>query len=196
MKSLFHSLSIVTVLLASTLWAQQDKYSDSLIALPGAEEIKFSKFKGEDELFYYVEDKFPAVKTIGSLHQKLVEKRWVRLNEDFMNPGLLLSSNPGLPDEASLEQKILFGWHAGINPKTSDIYTYRWSTQYESGKREIVLYDFTYTDKYDRRYHEYPYLHNVVPKQNRLRVHAIYFPADLAGKLRNLGKKFSKTQQK
>jgi hypothetical protein len=96
-----------------------------------------------------------------------------------MNPGLPLSSNSGLPDRASVEQKILFGWHAGINPKMPDIYTYRWSTRYENSKREIVLYDLTYTDKYDRSYHEYPNSNNVVPKATRLRAHAIYFPADL-----------------
>lgn len=186
---------IVAVLLSSSTSAQQ-QYSDSLIILPGAEEIKLGKFKGEDELFYYVDDKFPAFNTIRTLHQKLVEKGWVQLKEDFMNPGLHLSSNPGLPDRASQEQKILFGWSAGINPKTSDVYTYRWSTQYENNKREIVIYAFTYTDKYDRNYHEYPYLHNVIPKAKRLRVHAVYFPADLADKLHNSGKEFNNTQNK
>lgn len=187
---------VISLLFASTLYSvEPDTYSPALIVLPSAEETKFSRFKGDQEVTYYRQDPFPAVDTIKRLHDSMLGKGWKELTEDFMN-GTPLSTQKILSSHATDEQQILFGWRAGRAFKDPTLYTFHWYVEYESAVHEVVRYDISYTDKYDPSYHEYPYLNKVPPRANRLRVYGTYWPPQMAEGYRKLGEKFKSSQTK
>ncbi len=172
---------------------KREKFSPSLIVLPGAEEIKFDKFRGEDELIYFVEDTFPAKRTVTGLHQRMTALGWTQLQEDFLNPGRRLSNNPELPPDIPSDRVMVLSWKAAVGFKTPDTFIYRWETQYKNVKGEIQFILLRYFDKYDAAYHVDSFVASIKPpRTNRLKINQIFYPAPLAKKMEKFAVRNSK----
>jgi hypothetical protein len=63
-------------------------YSDALVVASGAEDVRYVKYEGTDQISYRLQADYPAHHVIETISQSLKDKGWEPLKEDFLNPGL------------------------------------------------------------------------------------------------------------
>ena len=148
------------------------EYSDSLIVHPRANNVKFFKHKGTDQLTYQVNEKFPASGVIGAISKKLEENGWEPLTEDFLNPGIPSSH--------------IRGWRKFTDAtKPTEQIVHSWMADWKDRSENIVTYGFRYTYPKDGK-----------PNLEELEVIAIYMPAALAKQGREVGRKLQEELEK
>ena len=99
-------------------------YSDSLIVAPGAQNIRYTKLYGTDQILYEIKAEYPAKAVLEEITKKLEKKGWKALPEDYLNPGLPSSHVRGWTDfidgRKSPERKV-YQWLAQWENKNGDI---------------------------------------------------------------------------
>ncbi len=151
------------------------EYSDSLIVHPRANDVRFSKHKGTDQLTYRVEEKFPASDVIGWISKKLRENGWEALAYHYLSPHLLSSH--------------VKGWTKFIDAtKSTKQIVHSWAAEWKDRSENVVHYALQY---------RYPEDGN--PNLTELEVIAVYTPARLARQgqdaARKLQEEFSRQQK-
>jgi len=114
-------------------------YSKSLIALPGAEKVKYEKYGGMDQLSYELKMEYPANAAIQIISAELDKSGWTALMHDYLNPSIPSSHIRGWTDfidgTKQPEQKV-HRWIADWQSKSDDIVRYMLDYRYEEGKKE------------------------------------------------------------
>ena len=63
-------------------------YSNSLIVLSNASNVKYQKIRGSDQITYKVIDYYPAKDSIDELNRRLENKKWTPLETGWLNPDI------------------------------------------------------------------------------------------------------------
>jgi len=103
---------------------ESPKYSDSLIIVKGAKDLRYSKYEGTDQVIYDVVVQYPATQVLNEISKKLEAKDWKPLKEDYLNPGLLSSHVEGWTDfidGTTKPRKKVHQWLAQWENKNRDI---------------------------------------------------------------------------
>jgi hypothetical protein len=137
----------------------------------GARDVKFSKYKGTDQLTYRVSEKFPASALIDWISAQLQVKGWEPLLYDFLNPDL-----PSSP---------VTGWTKFVDARQAVRYIVNgWGADWKDHAENIVHYGLRY------RYPE-----SGDPNLTDLEVVVIYTPALLAKQGQEAARKFMEGQK-
>ena len=70
-------------------------YSDSLIILKNASNVKYTKLNGTDQVLYKLIKKYPAKDTISELNNRLNLKGWQPLKRYWLDPEIPTSHERG-----------------------------------------------------------------------------------------------------
>jgi hypothetical protein len=131
-------------------------FSNSLIAVSGARNIQYSKFRGTDQLSFEIEEDYPAKRTLWEISKNLEEKGWKPLSEDYLNPGRPSSH--------------IRGWSDFIDAtKSVEIKVHQWLAQWENRDGDIFWCTLSYS-----------YSRGGSQNLKNLSVSEIYIPANLA----------------
>jgi hypothetical protein len=136
-------------------------FAPSLIVLPGANEVKFEKSNGADQVSYKLQVDYPAESVLEVIRSRLAKQGWKTLQEDFLNPGLPSSHVRGWTD--------LEDWSK--EPKT---HVHQWLAQWQNNSGDIVLYTL-----------QYRYPKDKPPDMRNLQIHAAYIPARIADQMKS-----------
>lgn len=148
------------------------KYSDALIIVTNAKEIRYDRNGGSDQVLYVVKEDYPAASVLHDISQKLAAKGWKPLLEDYLNPG----------DPSSHVR----GWTYGIDAqKAQRKIVYQWLAQWENNNHDILWCTLRYT----------------FPEKGRedlktLRVIIAFIPAKIAAETRKQADEFLKKNEK
>ena len=120
-------------------------FSESLIVVPGAKNMHYTKVYGTDQLYFQIKAEYPAKAVLEEISKKLEIKGWHPLPEDYLNPGLPSSHVRGwtdFVDATEAPEKKVYQWLAQWENKNKDIL---WCTlRYSYPKREKpILRDLT-----------------------------------------------------
>lgn len=149
-----------------------NKYSDSLIIVSGAKEVRYEKFGGTDQVLYIVKDNYPAQSSLAEINKKLSFKGWKPLSEDYLNPG-----------EPSSHVR---GWTSGIDAqKAQRKVVYQWLAQWENSRHDILWCVLRYT--FPEKGQE---------DLNTLRVVMRFIPAKIAAATRKQADEFLKNNER
>lgn len=96
----------------------------SLLAPPGARNVRCDTGEGGPELSYTVAEAPPAAATLDFIRQGLRQQGWIPLEEDFLNPGVLSSH--------------VTGWRRAVEGDSS---VERWYAQWKNERSDVVGYD-------------------------------------------------------
>lgn len=154
-----HSLIFLIIVFGiSHVNAENDKslnFSDALIVLPAAQNVRHVKFEGTDQLSYKLIVDYPADKIIRAISENLESKGWDAMEEDYLNPGLPSSH--------------VKGWTSFIDAtKQPERCVHQWLAQWENKRHDIAWYAFRY---------EYP--KDKSPDMKTLYVYSVFIPAPL-----------------
>jgi hypothetical protein len=105
---------------------------EALLVVSGASDVQFSSPYGTQQVHYQVKTCYPGKKVIDELSKGMLQKKWVLLNEDFMNPGLKSNS--------AREEWSTF-WDAQGN------YIYQWIEDWKDTAGNITRYGLKYVAK-------------------------------------------------
>lgn len=159
-------LFILLILSLSEMSGANDQdpaaYSDALVVASGAEDVRYMKYEGTDQISYRLQVDYPAHNVIETISQSLKDKGWEPLKEDFLNPGLPSSH--------------VRGWTNFTDATRSpERRVHQWLAQWENDQQDIVCYGLRY---------EYP--QDETPNLKSLHVHGIFVPAPLAKEMRGI----------
>jgi hypothetical protein len=159
-RNIISLLTVVSLLLLASCSQRVDsgtaEYSRSLIVAPRAKDVKFSKYKGADQLTYRVDEKFPATKVIGTISKTLEGTGWTPLKNDFFNP--------------DLPSSLVTGWTKFTDStRTTTEVVHSWAADWKDSSQNIVRYTM-----------QYRYPENGQPNLTQLEVTATYMPEPLA----------------
>jgi len=131
-------------------------YSNSLIILKNASNVKYTKLNGTDQVSYKIITPYPATDTITELNNKLMIKGWKPLEKDWLNPEIPTSH--------------VRGWTNHIDAtKNPNLEVHSWMSDWANNKEDILVFSLSY---------RYPV--KTVPNMLELNVTAIYVPEKLA----------------
>lgn len=135
---------------------QAPHYSEALMVYPGANQVRWTKLHGTDQLVYQVKVDYPADSVISWISDQLKAKGWQARDGDYWNPGLPTSQVRGWThfDDATVQP---FATVDG------------WLGQWENGSGDIAEYVLRYQYPPGDRY--------------TLNVYAIFTPASMAKKI-------------
>lgn len=133
-------------------------YSDALIILKKASNVKYYKLNGTDQISYKLIAQYPAEDEILDLNNRLKRKGWNSLKKDWLNPEIPTSHERG--------------WTKFIDgTKNPNLEVYSWKSDWTNEKEDILSFALRYS---------YP----VKTKSNMmaLNVIGIYLPSEMAKK--------------
>lgn len=128
-------LSVIVLLLVGCQHNLNDKpreVPDSLIVLSGAKDIRPSSRYGTSQVSYQLHKCYPGQEIIDELSVGMLQKKWILLNEDFLNPGL--RSNHARGEWSTF-------WDANGN------YVYQWIEDWKDSEGNIIRYGLRYMAK-------------------------------------------------
>ena len=133
------------------------------VVVAGAQNVKHRHFNGQDELFYTIESEYPADAVLNPIKANLAELVWKPLAEDYLNPGIP-SSN-------------VRGWDYFVDESTHPRTSVRsWLAQWQNANGDVMIYSLEYRCKDDGC--------SVTGGLHKLKVRAIYVPAELAKRMK------------
>jgi hypothetical protein len=112
-------------------------YSDALILLPKATEVRYYELGGSFQLTYKIATEYPAADLIATISNQLKQGNWQPLKEDYLNPGLSSSHVRGwtsFQDGTKKPPQIVHQWLADWENQAGEVVRYGFRYQYESGK--------------------------------------------------------------
>ena len=89
--SLMPRLLILLSLLVACQPASADRPKDvpgALLFPSDATNVQFSIVDGTQQVYYQIKSCYPGKKVIEELSRSMLQKSWILLKEDFLNPGL------------------------------------------------------------------------------------------------------------
>lgn len=147
-------------------------YSDSLIILKRASDVKYHKSYGQYQISYKILNEYPAKDTITELNLRLEAKGWNPLKMDWLNPDVPTSH--------------VRGWGSYIDGTTSpDLEVHSWHSNWKNENEDILTYALSYS-----------YPRNGKPNMNELSVVGLYIPNDLAKKTLEHIEEYKKSMDK
>ncbi|MFA6434985.1 MAG: hypothetical protein WCW52_09850 [Elusimicrobiales bacterium] len=114
------------------------QYSKALIVLPGAMEVKYSKYRGTDQVFYKLTESYPASQALKQISAQLKVSGWIALKEDALNPGTPTSHVIGWENYIDKTGKV-YQWLADWKNENGDML--RYALQYRSTKTGTQISD-------------------------------------------------------
>ena len=133
-------------------------YSNSLIILKNASNVRYNKFNGHDEVHYKLISKYPAQEIISELNNRLKAKGWSPLEKDWLNPEIPTS--------------LVRGWTNYIDgTKDPKLEVHVWNCDWTNENEDILIFDLKYN---------YPV--NTQSEMIDLTVMGIYIPSEMAKK--------------
>ena len=138
---------------------------ESLLVAPFATDIKYAAFNRQDQVTYTVQESYPATDVLAFISEKLIQRGWKPLQQDFLNPKIPSShvTGWGAFDDATVvpEQRV-----------------YQWMAQWQDDKHNVVSYTLQY------RYAKKDAKLEPDEHMSALHVLAIYVPAPRAALMR------------
>ena len=132
----FHWLLLLTLLFIGCQRASANRSSgvpDALLVVSGASDVQFSTRYGTQQVNYQVKKIcYPGKKVIDELSNGMLQRKWVILSEDIMNPGLKAN--------AARDEWSTF-WDAQGN------YIYQWIDDWKDPAGNIIRYGLRYIAK-------------------------------------------------
>jgi hypothetical protein len=132
-------VSLVGICCSPSKSDDPSKYSDALIVLKGAKELSYGRFRGTDQLSYRITVSYPADREISQIREKLADKGWKPLEEDFLNPGQPSSHVGGwtnFTDDRVKPAREVRQWLAQWESPNKDILSCQLRYSYPAGKKE------------------------------------------------------------
>jgi hypothetical protein len=132
----------------------QPGYSDALIVYPGANNVRFHRGQGSDQVAYEIVENYPAKRIIGWVSDQLKQMHWQPVEYDVLNPGVKSSH--------------IVGWQRFIDGTTEgvDYEVYHWLADWKNTSGSVVRYEFRYRYPKDSK-----------PELTKLEVFATFIPA-------------------
>lgn len=140
----FLVVSMLTMLLFTNGTATSSKntnYSDSLITVNGAQNIRFVEYEGTQQLTYSVKEKFPALDFVANLYCDLKSRGWIPMEENFLNPGMTtshVSGWGGYEDRYAKPPKKVQTWQAQWESERGDVVCYSLKFLFSSNEKDII----------------------------------------------------------
>ncbi|MDO8681899.1 MAG: hypothetical protein Q7N50_00260 [Armatimonadota bacterium] len=156
------SLIVAILFVFVTIFNKYVPQPPSLIVLPGATDVDHVRYKGNYQLSYKLQERYPAKHALREISARLAKQGWKPLKEDFLNPGLPTSH--------------IRGWTEFYDAtRTPEERVRAWASDWKNAKGDVVRYAF--------------YYHSPTNQPENLsvaQVFANYSPAALAKKQRRL----------
>jgi hypothetical protein len=150
------SLLILFLSCSSKSDPSPSEYSDSLILLNKASNVRYAKLNGTDQVSYKIAAQYPANETISELNLKLKSKGWKPLEKDWLNPKIPTSHARG--------------WTRFLDQtKAPNVEVHSWNSCWTNSQEDILTYGLVYS---------YPI--KAAPEMMDLKITAIYIPQKLA----------------
>ncbi len=114
----------------------------SLIVLPGADAVVFTRRAGSEQVGYQLNQEYPAKAALKEVSDQLAEQGWKPLKEDFLNPGEPSSHVTGwtnFGDGTSQPEQEVFQWLADWTNPDGDVI--RYTLQYRTSSSEPTAAD-------------------------------------------------------
>ncbi len=147
------------------------EYSKSLIIPQGAENIRYYKMRGTDQVQFQLKERFPANSIIQYIDTKLKDMGWFHLEYDFLNPDIPTSH--------------IAGWRFYIDrTKSPELEVKAWGSDWRNERGDIVTYSFRYS-----------YPRKGQPNLTQVQATAIYSPSDLVKKIVAETERFRRQQK-
>lgn len=151
----------------------QQKYADSLLVAPAAIKPTFHAYPdGRQQVIYTIETSYPAEDVLAFLKTELQKRGWKALPESFFNPGL----------PSGIQRGWAFFEDHTQQPSTG---VYAWSADWENSSNDITEYVLQYNAPNNSTY-----------GLKNLQVTAIFQPANVAAKGRELGQRLLEQRRK
>ncbi|HEV2297177.1 MAG TPA: hypothetical protein VGR72_01520 [Candidatus Acidoferrales bacterium] len=142
-----------------------ESHREALIVLPSSSDVKYAKVQGTFQLTYKVRVGYPAKTALNRISEKLRQQGWKPLKQDFFNP--------------AIPSSLVRGWTQFADQTTTpETRVTQWMAEWQDLHQDIVSYTLRY---------RYPTTDNEYPRD--LAVAAIFIPAPIAIKMRNVGPK-------
>ncbi|MCP3933607.1 MAG: hypothetical protein GY705_31455 [Bacteroidetes bacterium] len=134
------------------------EYSDSLIIIENASNLKYNKLQGTDQVLYKLIAQYPATEVISELNCRLKTKGWKPLKIDWLNPDIPTSHERG--------------WTNFIDgTKNPNLEVHVWNSDWTNKDEDILMFDLRYS-----------YPENTKSEMLDLQVIGIYIPSSIAKK--------------
>ena len=132
------------------------EYSDSLIILDGASNVRYEKLNGSDQVYYKIHAEYPAKGNIAELNRRLEVKGWKPLKTDWLNPEIPTSHVRGWTDFVD-----------GTTKPNQKVYS--WNSDWTNSKEDMLIFVLRYSHPVKE-----------TPSRNELNVIGIFMPEKLA----------------
>lgn len=171
MRNHLRTISVVFIVL-TVYWNTQSwatGYSDSLIAVPGGEDVRFDRIHGTEHLYYRLSAQYPAKEFIETISARLQGLGWIPMEDSFLNPGIPSCHVRGWGRfEDATEKRVLVvnQWWGDWGNDTGEVVTYILRYTYPKDQPpDLRSLDVTaiYTPK--ERADTYKYLQPLLAKQ-------------------------------
>jgi hypothetical protein len=131
-------------------------YSNSLVILKNASNVRYNKLNGHDEVHYKLISKYPAKEIISELNNRLKAKGWTPLKKDWLNPEIPTSH--------------VRGWTNYIDgTKNPKLEVHVWNCDWTNENEDILIFDLKYSYSVDKQ-----------SEMMDLTVMGIYIPTEIA----------------
>ncbi|MEW6077986.1 MAG: hypothetical protein AB1724_09250 [Thermodesulfobacteriota bacterium] len=131
-------------------------YSDSLIILNGASNVRYEKLNGTDQVYYKVYAEYPANENIAELNRRLDAKGWKQLKTDWLNPEIPTSHVRGWTDFVD-----------GTTKPNQKVYS--WNSDWTNSNEDMLIFTLRYSHPLEE-----------TPNRNELNVIGIFIAEKLA----------------
>lgn len=138
-----------TVCHAST--ERPKEFPQSLLVVTDASELRYYTLEGTQQVNYRVKICYPGSKVLGELSDRMKQKAWILLNEDFLNPGIKSNYVRG-------------EWSTFWDEKGN--YIYQWISDWKDTAGNVIRYNLRYVAR-DKQNSE---------KNCDMDVYGVYFP--------------------
>ena len=145
----------------------------ALVIYPAAKEIEtHTERDGKASVIYWVEQRYPAEKVLGYVKDSLVAQHWKLLMNDWLNP--------------EIPSSHVRGWTKWVDGTvTPNRRVHQWIADWQNEQGDIVFFEFRYDSRFDpSRRIDKP------PDNPRVRVTGVYYPREIAQKIRQATKTF------
>ena len=132
------------------------EYSDSLIILDGASNVRYEKLNGSDQVYYKIHAEYPAKGNIAELNRRLEVKGWKPLKTDWLNPEIPTSHVRGWTDFVD-----------GTTKPNQKVYS--WNSDWTNSNEDMLIFVLRYSHPVQE-----------TPNRNELNVIGIFMPEKLA----------------
>jgi hypothetical protein len=142
----------------------------SLIVLPGAEDIHYANYAGTKQVRYKLRKRYPAKDVITEISRRLAKQGWKPLKGDFQ--------------DTSLPSSHVRGWENFVDATHHQEETVQqWLADWTNAQGEIVSYDFEY--RWPEPTAGQPIEGDLfTPKTDKLQIYGIYMPTKLVKAVR------------